>query len=182
MYTDIPAGTWYYDAVDFVTRYGFMNGMDAGAFNAAGNVNRAQFVTILYRIAGEPAVTIDNPFVDVPAGTWYTDAVLWAYENGITTGADATHFNPGGTLVRQNMVTFLLRFANTMGVDTTARADLSCYTDAGQIMPYAMDAMQWAVAEGIISGMSATTLGPNGLANRAQIAVIISRFVPKYLW
>ena len=182
MYTDIPAGTWYYDAVDFVTRYGIMNGMDAGAFNAGGNVNRAQFVTILYRIAGEPAVTIDNPFVDVPEGQWYTNAVLWAFENGITTGADATHFNPGGTLVRQNMVTFLLRFAKTMGIDTSNRADLSGYTDAGAIAVHAQDAMQWAVAEGIISGMTATTLGPNGLANRAQIAVIISRFVPKYLW
>ena len=182
MYTDIPAGTWYYDAVDFVTRYGIMNGMDAGAFNPGGNVNRAQFVTILYRIAGEPAVTIDNPFVDVPAGQWYTNAVLWAFENGITTGADATHFNPGSALVRQNMVTFLLRFAKTMDVDTTARADLSGYTDADQIMPYALEAMQWAVAEGIISGMSEITLGANGLANRAQIAVIISRFVPKYLW
>ena len=182
MYTDIHAGTWYYDAVDFVTRYGIMNGMDAGAFNAGGNVNRAQFVTILYRIAGEPTVTIDNPFVDVPEGQWYTNAVLWAFEMGITTGADATHFNPGGTLVRQNMVTFLMRFAKTMGVDTSARADLSGYTDAGQILPYAMDAMQWAVAEGIISGMSATTLAPNGLANRAQIATIIQRFILNKLW
>ena len=159
-----------------------MNGMDAGAFNPGGNVNRAQFVTILYRIAGEPIVTIDNPFVDVPAGEWYTDAVLWAYEKGITTGVDATHFNPGGTLVRQNMVTFLLRFANTMGLDTSARADLSGYTDADQIMAHAQDAMAWAVAEGIISGMTKTTLGPDGLANRAQIATIISRFVPRYLW
>ena len=182
VYTDVPEGQWYYGAVDFVTRYGFMNGMDDGAFNADGNVNRAQFVTILYRIAGEPAVTIDNPFVDVPAGEWYTDAVLWAYEKGITTGVDATHFNPGGTLVRQNMVTFLLRFANTMGLDTSARADLSGYTDADQIMAHAQDAMAWAVAEGIISGMTKTTLGPNGLANRAQIATIISRFVPRYLW
>ena len=182
MYTDMPEGQWYYDAVDFVTRYGFMNGMDAGAFNAGGNVNRAQFVTILYRIAGEPEVTIANPFVDVPAESWYTDAVLWAYEQGITNGADASHFNPGGTLVRQNMVTFLLRFAKTMGIDTAARADLSGYTDAGQILPHAQAAMEWAVAEGIISGMTGTTLAPNGLANRAQIATIISRFVPKYLW
>ena len=182
MYADMPAGEWYYDAVDFVTRYGFMNGMDDGTFNASGNVNRAQFVTILYRIAGQPEVTIANPFKDVPAGQWYTDAVLWAYEQGITTGTDATHFNPAGTLMRQNMVTFLLRFANTMGVDTTARADLSGYTDADLILPHAQDAMAWAVAEGIISGMSATTLAPNGLANRAQIATIISRFVPKYLW
>ncbi len=182
MYTDIATGTWFYDAVDFVTRYGFMNGMDAGAFNPGGNVNRAQFVVILYRMAGSPAVTIDNPFVDVPAESWYTDAVLWAFDNGITTGADATHFNPGGTLVRQNMVTFLMRFAKTMGIDTAKRADLSGYTDADQIAAHAQDAMEWAVAEGIISGMSATTLGPNGLANRAQIATIIQRFVTNFLW
>ena len=182
MYTDVPRGQWYYDAVDFVTRYGIMNGMDAGAFNPGGNVNRAQFVTILYRIAGSPAVTIDNPFVDVPAQSWYTDAVLWAYEKGITTGATATTFNPGGTLVRQNMVTFLMRFANTMGIDTSDRADLSGYNDAYQIAAHAQAPMEWAVARGIISGMSETTLGPNGLANRAQIAVIIERFVPDYLW
>ena len=182
MYTDIAEGTWFYDAVDFVTRYGFMNGMDAGAFNPGANINRAQFVVILYRMAGSPEVTADNPFVDVPAGSWFTDAVLWAFENGITTGADAAHFNPGGTLVRQNMVTFLMRFAKTMGIDTANRADLSGYTDADQIAAHALEPMQWAVAEGIISGMSADTLGPNGLANRAQIATIISRFVPKYLW
>ena len=181
-YTDVFADQWFYDAVDFVTRHGYITGMDDGTFNAGGNVNRAQFVTILYRIAGQPEVTIANPFKDVPAGQWYTDAVLWAYEQGITNGADAEHFNPGGTLVRQNMVTFLLRFAKTMGIDTSNRADLSGYTDAGQILPHAQDAMAWAVAEGIISGMSATTLAPNGLANRAQIATIISRFVPKYLW
>ena len=80
------------------------------------------------------------------------------------------------------MVTFLLRFAKTMGIDTSSRADLSGYTDADQIMAHAQEAMEWAVAEGIISGMTADTLGPNGLANRAQIATIISRFVPKYLW
>ena len=182
MYIDVPQGQWYYDAVDFVTRYGFMNGMGGGSFNAGGNVNRAQFVVILYRMAGSPEVTIDNPFEDVPAESWFTDAVLWAYEKGITTGATATTFNPGGTLVRQNMVTFLMRFANTMGIDTDARADLSGYTDAGQIQPHAKDAMEWAVASGIISGMSETTLGPNGLANRAQIATIIARFVPASLW
>ena len=105
-----------------------------------------------------------------------------AFDNGITTGADATHFNPGGTLVRQNMVTFLMRFAKTMGIDTAKRADLSGYTDADQIAAHAQDAMEWAVAEGIITGMSATTLGPNGLANRAQIATIIQRFVTNFLW
>ena len=182
MYNDVPAGGWYDDAVDFVTRYGFMNGMNNGKFSPGGEVKRAQFVTILYRIAGEPEVTIDNPFEDVPAGEWYTNAVLWAFEKGITTGADATHFNPGGVLIRQNMVTFLMRFAKAVDLDTTKRADLSGYTDAGEIAAHAQDAMQWAVAEGIISGMSETTLAPNGVAKRAQIATIISRFVPKYLW
>jgi len=182
MYSDIAEGTWFYDAVDFVTRYGFMNGMDGGVFAPGANINRAQFVVILYRMAGSPAVTIDNPFVDVPAESWFTDAVLWAFENGITTGSDATHFNPGGTLVRQNMVTFLMRFAKTMGIDTAKRADLSGYTDAGQIAAHAREPMEWAVANGIISGMTETTLGPNGLANRAQIAIIIQRFVTTFLW
>ena len=181
-YNDIPEGTWYSEPVDFVTRYGIMTGMGDGSFGATGDINRAQFVTILYRIAGEPEVTGNNPFVDVPAGTWYTDAVVWAHENGITTGVGNSHFNPAGTLARQNMVTFLMRFANTMGVDTTKRADLSGYPDADQIAHYAQDAMEWAVAEGIISGVSGQYLAPTGLANRAQIATIIARFVPEYLW
>jgi subtilisin family serine protease len=182
IYTDVPQGQWYYDAVDFVTRYGFMNGMDGGAFAPGENVNRAQFVVILHRMAGAPEPTADNPFEDVPDESWFTDAVLWAYETGITTGSDASHFDPGGTLVRQNMVTFLMRFARNMGIDTGDRADLSGYTDAGQIQPYARDALAWAVAEGIISGMTQTSLAPNGFANRAQIATIIQRFVPRYLW
>ena len=181
-YTDVTEGKWYYDAVDFVTRYGFMTGTGETTFNPEGNINRAQFVTILYRMAGEPEVTVENPFVDVNAGAWYTDAVLWAYDTGITTGVDAHHFNPDGALMRQNMVTFLMRFAATMGIETASRADLSDYADANLIMPYAQDAMEWAVAEGIISGVSDTALAPNALANRAQIATIISRFVPRNLW
>ena len=182
MYTDMAEGTWFYDDVDFVTRYGFMNGMGHGIFAPGANVNRAQFVVILYRLAGSPEVDTENPFTDVPEKSWFTDAVLWAYQNGITTGATATTFNPAGTLFRQNMVTFLMRFARTMGIDTSARADLSGYTDADQIRPYARAAMEWAVASNIISGMTKTTLGPNGLANRAQIAVIIQRFVTNFIW
>ena len=182
VYVDVPRGTWFYSPVDFVTRYGFMNGMGNGEFAPASNINRAQFVLILYRMAGSPAVSIENPFADVPAESWFTDAVLWAYEKGITKGADDTHFNPGGTLVRQNMVTFLMRFADTMGIDTGIRTDLSMYTDADQVQPHAKDAMEWAVASHIISGMDDTTLNPNGLANRAQIATIIARFVPDALW
>ena len=181
-YTDIPDGQWYTDAVDFVTRYGFMNGVGSGLFHPGDNVNRAQFVTILYRMAGSPAVTIDNPFEDIPDGQWFSDAVVWAYEKGITTGTDESHFNPGGTLVRQHMVTFLMRFAKTMGIDTSDRADLSGYTDADLIQSYAQAPMEWAVAVGIISGMSETSLDPNGLANRAQIAIIIQRFVTIFLW
>ena len=181
MYNDVPERKWYYDEIDFVTRYGFMNGM-SGGFNPDGSVTRAQFVTVLYRIAGEPQVTIDNPFADVESGRFYTNAVLWAYDMGITTGVDSTHFDPNGTLVRQAMVTFLMRFADTIQIDTSARADLSGYTDEDQVSRYARTAMEWAVSEGIISGMTADTLAPAGVASRAQIATIISRFVPKYLW
>ena len=127
-------------------------------------------------------MTIDNPFADVESGRFYTNAVLWAYDMGITTGVDSTHFDPNGTLVRQAMVTFLMRFADTIQIDTSARADLSGYTDEDQVSRYARTAMEWAVSEGIISGMTADTLAPAGVASRAQIATIISRFVPKYLW
>ena len=132
-------------------------------------------VTILYRLAGEPEPGGDSGFSDVAAGTWYTDAVAWAAENGIVNGVNDTEFAPGDDLTRQQLVTILYRYAESKGYDVSASADLSGYPDAGQVQDYAQPAMAWAVAEGIVEGMDGT-LNPAGNASRAQIATILMRF------
>ena len=164
-------------AVDYMVRAGYMNGMDTSHFGPDLELNRAMMVTILYRIAGTPAVSGTHSFVDVPAGQFYTEPVIWAVNNGITTGLDATHFAPGKSLTRQELVTFLYRFAKHMGYDVTKTTDLSAYTDAGKVQPYAVEPFQWAVASGVVNGTSATTLSPENTTTRAQICIMVTRLL-----
>ncbi|MBR7178906.1 MAG: S8 family serine peptidase [Oscillospiraceae bacterium] len=180
-FVDVSADHWFHEAVDYVVSAGYMNGMDATHFGPGATMNRAQFVTVLYRMEGEPKVSNTGIFTDVPAGQFYTDAAYWALEAGITTGTgDGTTFNPGGQLTRTELVTFMYRYAKYRGFDT-ASGDLSAYRDAGQVLPFAVDAWGWAVSKGIVSGMTADTLAPLALTNRAQAAVIFQRFDGAFL-
>ena len=173
-FEDLSPDGWYHEAVDFVLREGLMNGMGGAVFAPGGTMNRAQLVTILYRLAGSPQVSSESPFTDVPAGTWYTDAVIWARDNGITTGVTATEFAPGNPIAREQMVAFLARYYALQGVEITG-GDLSGYRDADRINAYAEAAFGWAVHNGIVQGITADTLVPHGTANRAQIATILMR-------
>ena len=157
-------------------RNGLMDGVGGNRFAPNSETTRAQLVTILYRLEGEPAVSGDLPFTDVEAGIWYTDAILWAAQNNIVNGVSDTEFAPGDDLTRQQLVTILYRYAEAKGCDVSASADLSGYPDAGQVQDYAQPAMAWAVAENIIQGMEDGTLKPAGNASRAQIATILMRF------
>ena len=114
-------------------------------------------------------------FTDVPEGQFYTEATYWALETGITTGATASNFNPAGLLTRTELVTFMYRYAKYKGYEVST-GDLSGYTDANKILPFAVDAWRWAVENGIITGMTTDTLAPMNLTNRAQAAVIFQRF------
>ena len=174
-YVDVNEGDWWHEATDYVVSKGYMNGMDATHFGPGLTMNRAQFVTVLYRMEGTPAVNNTGVFTDVPEGQFYTEAACWALESGITTGATETTFNPGGQLTRTELVTFMYRYARLKGYDTST-GDLSGYTDADKILPFAVDAWSWAVRNGIITGMTADTLAPMSLTNRAQAAVIFQRF------
>ena len=174
-YVDVNEGDWWHEATDYVVSKGYMNGMDATHFGPGLTMNRAQFVTVLYRMEGTPAVNNTGIFTDVPDGQFYTEAAYWALESGITTGATASTFNPGGQLTRTELVTFMYRFAKYVGIDVTA-GDLSGYRDADQVLPFAVDAWSWAVSNGIVTGMTADTLAPMNLTNRAQAAVIFQRF------
>lgn len=166
-----------HEALDFMVANDYMNGMSAAHFAPHMNLKRAMMITILHRIAGAPTVSGTNNFVDVPAGQFYTDAVIWASTNGITTGVDSTHFAPGRELSRMELVTFLYRFAGEMGYDRTATTDLSGYTDANQIQPFATEAFAWAVAEGVIKGTSDTTLSPAATTTRAQVCLMVYRLL-----
>ena len=175
-YNDVTAGDWFTPDVIYVTLTGLMNGTGDG-FSPNNNINRAQLVTVLYRMAGEPEVTGENPFTDVPDGQWYTDAVLWAAENGITDGTSETTFSPNSALTREQMATFLYRFADFETEEPIeVTGDLSGYTDADLVADYAVDAMTWAVGEGVISGIGNNTLAPDNTASRAQMATVLTRY------
>ena len=175
-YNDVTAGDWFTSDVIYVTLTGLMNGTGDG-FSPNNNINRAQLVTVLYRMAGEPEVTGENPFTDVPDGQWYTDAVLWAAENGITDGTSETTFSPNNPLTREQMATFFYRFADFETEEPIeVTGDLSGYTDADLVADYAVDAMTWAVGEGVISGIGNNTLAPDNTASRAQMATVLTRY------
>lgn len=177
-FVDIQKNAWYHEAVDFVVEAGLMNGMSSTTFDPEGEVTRAQLATMLYRLADAPEIDgLNNPFTDVPNGAWYTDAVIWAAENGIVNGMTETTFAPDEAVTREQLVTMLYRFATKSGIDTTAEADLSAFTDAETVSDWASEAMQWAVATGLVSGMGDGTLNPTGTATRAQIATIFLRFL-----
>ena len=175
-FTDVKEGDWFHDAVRYVYDNGLMDGVGDGQFAPNATTNRAMVVTILYRLAGEPAVSGDVAFTDVESGLWYSNAVAWAAQKGIVNGISETEFAPAGDLTREQLATILYRYAESMGYDVSAQADLSGFPDAGDIQAYATEALSWAVAEGLLQGFEDDSLRPGGTATRAQIATILMRF------
>ena len=175
-FPDVAEGDWFYDAVRYAYETGLMDGVGDSLFAPNSETTRAQLVTILYRLEGEPEVSGTSGFTDVEAGTWYTDAVAWAAANGIVNGVSETEFAPGKDITREQLATILFRYAEAKGYDVSARVDLSAYPDADQIQSYAAESVAWAVAEGLIQGFEDNTLRPAGNATRAQIATILMRF------
>ena len=176
-FTDVAEGDWFHDAVQYAYENGLMDGVGDGQFAPNATTNRAMVVTILYRLAGEPAVSGDVAFTDVAPGLWYTDAVAWAAQKGIVNGISETEFSPSGDLTREQLATILFRYAEAKGYDVSAAADLSGFPDAGDIQSYATQALSWAVAEGLLQGFEDDSLQPGGTATRAQIATILMRFL-----
>ena len=174
---DVTEGDWFYDAVRYAYENGLMDGVGDGQFAPNATTNRAMVVTILYRLAGEPAVSGDVAFTDVEPGLWYTNAVTWAAQKGIVNGISETEFSPSGDLTREQLATVLYRYAQDQGYDVSAQADLSGFPDAGDIQSYATEALSWAVAEGLLQGFEDDSLQPGGTATRAQIAAILMRFL-----
>ncbi|MBE6950731.1 MAG: hypothetical protein E7451_05265 [Ruminococcaceae bacterium] len=174
-FVDVSADAWFHEAVDYVVSKGIMNGMDDTHFGPAATTNRAQVVTVLYRMAGSPAVEGQLPFADVPADAWFHDAVLWAVEKGITNGVDDTHFAPGAAINRAQLVTFLYRFAAPEGEVNTAV--LEQFPDGAALPDFCRNSFAWAIENGLVDGMDGM-LNANGTANRAQLATVLMRFDP----
>lgn len=175
-FDDVAADDWFYAPVQFVYEEGLMTGTAANTFAPDATTTRAMIVSILHRLEGAPAAERAD-FSDVSADDWYAAAVDWAAANGIVNGYDDGRFGAGDTLTREQLAAVLMNYAALKGDDTSARADLSIYSDGSTVSSWATDAMQWAVAEGLLSGTSADALSPQGEATRAQMAAILQRFL-----
>ena len=170
-FTDIPEGGFYYKPVLWAVKRGITNGISATEFGPNAPCNRAQIVTFLWRAAGSPEPTAaENPFVDVQAGSFYEKAVLWAVEQGITTGTDADHFSPNAVCNRATVVTFLYRAAKSPAVENGSNPFTDVPADTWYTAP-----VLWAVEQGITNGLSAAEFGPHASCNRAQIVTFLYR-------
>ena len=167
---------WAYTDIKRVYNRGWMVGESATIFAPDQELTRAMLAVILYAMAGEPEVTAANPFSDVPAGEWYTDAVIWAAANGIVVGCGDGTFQPDMAVTRAQAAVMLCGYAAFAGRDVTARADLSAFGDAADIPAWAQAEMQWANAEKLILGRDGKLLAPNAAATRAEMASILSGY------
>ncbi len=179
-FLDVLPGDWCYDAVRYVFEAGLMNGTTTTAFSPGNTTTRGQIVAILHRLEGSPAAGLSG-FRDVAADAYYAEAVSWASANGIVNGYSDGTFRPGNPITREQLAAFLHRYAMRKGRDVSAQADLSAFTDAGQAASYAVEPLRWALAAGMINGVTAEILSPGGNATRGQAAVILTRFVQNVL-
>lgn len=179
-FTDVHPDDWFYDDVMYVLENGLMAGTSDTTFSPNDPITRAQVAVIFYRMAGSPAVTGDSPFTDVengPGTAWYYSAVLWAQQNGIVAGYGDGTFQPGTNITREQLAVIFYNYAKYQGYNLSAVNDLSGFTDAGNVSPWALDAMRWAVGSGIMGGFGDGILGPQETATRAQVAAMLRRFI-----
>lgn len=180
-FSDLDAKAWYHEGVDYALTNSLMNGVGGGKFEPDGQLTRAQLVTVLYRAAGEPDTGKQvNPFTDVADDTWYTKAVIWAANNGIVNGVGKNVFAPDASITREQIATMLYRYA---GAEAAKEDKLSAFPDAAKTSDWAKEALNWAVASGLINGVAdangTANLEPQSTATRAQIATILMRWLEK---
>ena len=185
-YDDVEDDDWYASAVRFVHEEGLFYGTSDSTFGPQDNMSRAMLVTVLWRHAGRPAASQEAGFEDVPEtddeSCYYAVPVAWAKEYGIVAGVSESEFGPDRSITREQLAAILYRYCTVYwGVQEGKMADLSEFTDGDQVSAYAEEAMQWAVGNGIVSGMGNGTLNPKGTAIRAQVASMIQRTVENVL-
>lgn len=181
-FKDVDPDAWYHDPVDWAIESGYLKGYeDTGRLGPLDTTNRAQFVTMLARIAGadkgNQGITGGTGFGDVAADAWYAGVVKWGVENGIVSGYDGSAaFGPNDPVTREQVAVFLMRYAEKIGADVSGEGDLSGFADADKVSNYAAKAMAWAVDSGCILGENGTSLKPGDIASRAEVATMLMRF------
>ena len=178
-FDDVKSDDWFHDDVQYVFDNDLMTGTAQNAFSPELTTKRGMIVTILYRLEGEPEAAEASSFKDVKADAYYANAVAWGTKNGIVTGYDAETFGPDNNITREQLAAILYRYSEYKNHIMVAGVDVSMYSDAKDISGYALEPMKWAVAEGLINGITETTLAPAADASRAQVASIIARFSKK---
>ena len=176
IFTDVPANHWAKAAIQYVYDNGLMTGVSDTAFAPEATTTRAMIVSMLARMENVTSAA-DAGFTDVDASDWYATAVNWAAANDIANGISDDTFAPNDPITREQLAAMLMKYAQWKGQDTTARADLSHYSDAESISSWANDVLSWAVAEGLLAGVTDDQLQPQGQATRAQVAAIMQRFL-----
>ena len=185
-FDDVKTSDWFYGDVEYAYYYRLMNGVGNNKFDPKGACTRGMIVTILYRMKGEPSHSGKNPFTDVKSGQWYTDAVIWAAENGIVDGMGNGKFEPETNITREQLATILCRFAKTEGI----YSDKDCtmlvgFADQSKVSSWAADSMSWAVGVGLVGGSNEKDglyLMPQGNAQRCQVAAIFQRFCTNFAY
>ena len=175
-FNDVVLNNWAYPYVNGCVNRSIMNGTGGGQFSPNMQVSRAQVVTTLWRLVGSPKLNAENSFVDVPDGQWYTDAVTWAADSGITTGVGGSYFAPERAVTRGEVAAIIYRLAAAMGLDTEGKDDLSGFVDTNELADWNRDAFAWCVYSGIITGKSGSSLAPNDTLSRAELAAILMRY------
>ena len=177
VFYDVAQGAWYYDAVQYVTQRGLMTGVSDRQFAPNAILSRAQAVQILYALAVGPTVSASNDFVDVNRGDWYADAVSWATANGVVSGMGKEMFGPNAPLTREQLALILYHYAQVAGyAPHQGGMAIQEFSDSASISGWALEAVQWAVNAGLISGTGDGMLDPDGAATRAQVAQIFMNF------
>ena len=180
-FTDVSATDWFYNAVKYAFENALMNGISATEFAPDNQLTRAMLVTILYRYEGEPKTTGGLGFTDVSTNEWFTDAIAWASANGIVNGYGDGIFGTNDNITREQLATMLYNYATFKKLDVSKTTDLENFSDRSEISSWALPAMQWANAEGLVNGRTAETLVPEGTATRAEAATLLMRFIEEFV-
>ncbi len=179
-FNDVSPNDWFYNDIKNAYDLKLMNGISENSFSPHAPTQRCMILTILYRLENTPAVKSPAPFSDVATTEYYSDAIAWAVEIGLAKGYSDKTFKPSQPISRQDLAVFLYRYAQYKGYDVSNTAALSKFSDSKNIGDWAISAMSWCNASGIINGTTNTALEPSGNATRAQLAAMFTRFVSKY--
>lgn len=173
---DVEVGSWYEEAVVYTVENNLFKGISETEFAPNSEITRAMLVAVLYRLDNPQETERTHSFADVADGEWYAEAVAWAAESGVVSGISEIEFAPNDNITREQIAAIIYRYAKMKGYDTEKASDILAFEDADEISDYALGAVKWANAAGLITGVSETSISPKTTATRAQVAAILMRF------